>query len=114
MDLPLTGAALASLVELVEGGRITRTIARALFAEMVHRGGDPNHIVEERGLGQVSDSFLLQQLVEKVIAENEAKVVEYRNGRAGLFGFFVGQVMQQSGRKADPVLVKELLRSKLG
>ena len=112
--LPLTGATLASLVELVETGTITRTNAKEVFGQMVSSGGDPVQIVREKGLEQLGDAGSLEPLVEKVLAENEAKVAEYRAGRLGLLGMFVGQVMRDSGGKANPALVKELVQKKLG
>lgn len=112
-DLALTGATLAALVELVEAGTITRTIARDVFAEMVELGGDPNQIVREKGLEQLTDVGSLEPLVADVIAANPAKVAEYRDGRSGLLGFFVGQVMRESGGKANPAVVKELVQTKL-
>jgi len=112
-DLPLTGAMLASLVRLVEEGTITRTVAKQVFGDMVKNGGDPVQIVREQGLEQLADSDTLGPLVDKVLTENEAKVAEYRDGRLGLLGFFVGQVMRDSGGKANPTLVKELVLKRL-
>ncbi|MFC1640119.1 glutamine--tRNA ligase/YqeY domain fusion protein [Gemmatimonadota bacterium] len=113
-DLPLTGATLASLVQLVEDNTITRTNAKEVFGEMARSGGDPVQIVREKGLEQLADFGSLEPLVDKVLAENEAKVAEYRAGRLGLLGMFVGQVMRDSGGKANPGLVKELVQKKLG
>jgi glutaminyl-tRNA synthetase len=112
-DLSLTGAALASLVGMLDAGTITRTVAKEVFAEMVKSGRDPLEIVREKGLEQITDPALLEPLVDKVIAENSGKVAEYRSGRMGLFGFFVGEVMRGSQGKADPALVRELVQKKL-
>ncbi len=113
-DLPMTGAALASLVELVEGETITRTIAKEVFVEMVRSGGDPQLVVRDKGLEQVSDQEALVPLVERVIGENAGKAAEYRDGRLGLLGFFIGEVMRASGGKANPAIVKSLMQEKLG
>ncbi len=113
-DCGLTGATLASLVELVEDETINRAAAREVFAEMVKLGGDPIEIVRDKGLEQVSDATFLVPLVEQVMAKNAAKVEEYRDGKVGLLGFFIGQVMGASKGKANPSLVKKLVMEKLG
>jgi Asp-tRNA(Asn)/Glu-tRNA(Gln) amidotransferase B subunit len=113
-DCELTGATLASLVELVEDETINRAAAREVFAEMVKLGGDPIEIVRDKGLEQVSDTTFLVPLVEEVMAKNAAKVEEYRDGKVGLLGFFIGQVMGASKGKANPSLVKKLVMEKLG
>jgi glutaminyl-tRNA synthetase len=113
-DCGLTGATLASLVQLVEDETINRAAAREVFADMVKLGGDPMEIVRNKGLEQVSDATSLGPLVEQVMAENAAKVEEYRNGKVGLLGFFIGQVMGASQGKANPSLVKKLVLEKLG
>ena len=76
-------------------------------------GKDAASIVDEKGLKQVSDSGTIEVLIDKVIATNMDKVEEYRGGKDKLFGFFVGQVMKQSGGKANPSMVNQILKSKL-
>jgi glutaminyl-tRNA synthetase len=100
-------------VQLVDDGTVTRTVAKDVFVELLQHGGDPVQIVREKGLEQLTDASSLEPLVDKVIAENESKVAEYHSGRTGLFGFFVGQVMRESGGKANPALVKELVQKRL-
>jgi aspartyl-tRNA(Asn)/glutamyl-tRNA(Gln) amidotransferase subunit B len=84
-----------------------------VFAEMVETGDAPEAIVERRGLRQVSDSGAIEQAVDAVLAANPAQVAQYQNNPKVL-GFFVGQVMKATGGKANPALVNELLRRKLG
>ena len=79
----------------------------------MREGGDPGAIVAERGLEQVTDVSAVEPIVEQVIAANPEKVEEYRSGRTGLAGFFVGQVMRKMGGTADPELVQRLVREKL-
>ncbi len=67
-----------------------------------------------RGLRQVSDEHTLWPIVEAVIEENPSKVDDYRGGRTGLMGFFVGQVMRKTGGKANPEVVARLLQDRLG
>ncbi len=81
---------------------------------MVETGRGAASIVAEQGLRQVTDSAAIERAVDAVLAREAEKVAEYRGGRDKLFGFFVGQVMKASEGKANPGLVNELLRKKLG
>jgi aspartyl-tRNA(Asn)/glutamyl-tRNA(Gln) amidotransferase subunit B len=80
---------------------------------MMVSGKQAADIVEEKGLKQVSDSGAIEALIDDVMAANEDKVAEYRGGKDKLFGFFVGQVMKQSGGQANPGMVNQVLRAKL-
>jgi glutaminyl-tRNA synthetase len=107
--LPLTGAGLGALVALVEGGRVTRAAARRVLAEMVTRGGDPVEIVRREKLEQVSDAGVLEPLVRSVVARHPDKAAQYRAGRTGLLGFFVGEVMRATAGTASPATVNQLV-----
>ncbi|MFN8494262.1 MAG: glutamine--tRNA ligase/YqeY domain fusion protein [Caldilineaceae bacterium] len=111
--LPFKGAQLGALVALVDNNTISNAIAKEVFAEMVQKGGDPQKIVEHKGLKQVTDPDALAPIIEKVIGANRDKAEQYRAGKTGLLGFFVGQVMKESGGKANPQLVQDLVRGKL-
>jgi glutaminyl-tRNA synthetase len=113
-DLPFSAEELGALARLVHDGVVSRTIAKEVFAVMARDGGDPQAIVRERGLEQVSDAAAIQSLVEKVIANHAAEVERYREGKTALLAFFVGQVMKESGGKASPTLVGEMIQEKLG
>jgi aspartyl-tRNA(Asn)/glutamyl-tRNA(Gln) amidotransferase subunit B len=110
---PVPAVALAGLLDLIEDGTISGRIAKDVFQLMVETGRDAAAIVEEKGLRQVTDSGAIEAVVDKVIADNAAKVAEYRGGKQGLFGWFVGQVMKATGGKANPAAVNELLKRKL-
>ena len=112
-DLRFTGAQLGALVALVDDATISRSAARRVFAEMVERGGDPTEIVERKGLRQITDPAALEPIVDELIARNGEKVTQYQAGKTGLLGFFVGQVMSETGGKANPQLVQELVRGRL-
>ncbi len=105
---------IAELVELVEGGAISSKQAKEVFAEMIETGDAPGAIVELRGMKQVSDTAAIEAVVARVMEANPAEVEAYRGGKAGLIGFFVGQVMREMGGQANPKVVNELLREKLG
>jgi len=113
-ELPLTPAALASLVALLEEGAVSQPVAKELFAELVAKGGDPRELVKERGLEKLSDAALLESLVDRVLAAWPGKVEEYREGKTGLLGFFTGQIMKDTQGRADPAAVQDLLRQRLG
>jgi Asp-tRNA(Asn)/Glu-tRNA(Gln) amidotransferase B subunit len=112
--VPLTGAGLAGLIALVEAGDVSTAGAREALGEMLRTGDAAAAVVDRRGLRQVSDAGALVPAVEQVLAANAAKAEEYRGGKTGLLGFFVGQVMRATGGKANPEVVSALLRERLG
>ena len=112
-DCKVTPERLGGLVDLISDGTISGRIAKDVFADMFDSGKDAAAVVEEKGLKQVSDSGAIEAMIDGVIAANEDKVAEYRGGKDKLFGFFVGQVMKQSGGQANPGMVNEILRRKL-
>jgi aspartyl-tRNA(Asn)/glutamyl-tRNA(Gln) amidotransferase subunit B len=103
----------AELVALVEEGTISSRQAKEVFAEMAASGDSPGAIVEIRGLRQVSDSSEIEAVVNRIMTANPGQVAEYRGGKVGLLGFFVGQVMRETGGQANPALVNEVLKRKL-
>jgi len=113
-DLPVKPEHLAALVALLEEGVISQPVAKEIFADMVTEGVDPRARVKEKGLEKISDVEALNLLVIKVLASNPEKAQEYRNGKKGLMGFFMGQIMQETQGKADPKVVQDLIRQELG
>ena len=112
-ETPLTGKGLAALILAVESGEITGAAAKDVFAEMIRSGGDPREIIAERGLAQVSDEAAIAGFVDEVLAANPDKVDQYRGGKTGLSGYFVGQVVRSSQGKANPQVVQRLLAARL-
>ena len=112
-ELPFDGDRLAALLCLVDEETISTNSARDVLAEMVAGGGDPADIVKRRGLGQIRDAAAIAGVVERIVSAHPSKVEEYRGGRTGLFGFFVGQVMKETGGRAEPAVVQDLLRARL-
>jgi len=110
---PVSAKNLAGLLDLIENNTISGRIAKDVFALMVETGKDAATIVEEKGLKQVTDTGAIEAAVDKVIADNAAKVSDYRSGKQAIFGWFVGQVMKATQGKANPALVNELLKKKL-
>jgi glutaminyl-tRNA synthetase len=113
-NLPFSGRELGELVAMVEDGTLSTSAARQVLAAMAESGGDPAALVETLGLRQVSDEGALAPVVDEVIAANAAKADEYRAGKTGLLGFFVGQVMRKTGGKANPEMVSRLVAERLG
>jgi len=111
--LPLTATALAALVDLVDVGTINMTGAKTVLQVLVDSGGDPATIVRDRGLAQVSDTGVIETLVDKAIAANPQSVADYRNGKKAALQFLVGQVMRESRGKANPPMVAQMLAGKL-
>ncbi|HUG39493.1 MAG TPA: glutamine--tRNA ligase/YqeY domain fusion protein [Longimicrobiales bacterium] len=111
--LPFAGDAFGALVALVEDGTLSGGIGRDVLAEMVETGADPGAIVDRRGLRQIADASALEPVVTRVIAANPGKVEEYRGGRTALLGFFMGQVMKETGGKANPEVARRILSAAL-
>jgi aspartyl-tRNA(Asn)/glutamyl-tRNA(Gln) amidotransferase subunit B len=111
---PVSAKNLAGLLDLIENNTISGRIAKDVFAIMVQTGRDAAAIVEEKGLKQVTDTGAIDAAIDKVIADNAAKVSDYRSGKQAIFGWFVGQVMKATQGKANPAMVNELLKKKLG
>ena len=112
-ESPISSKNLSKLINLIKDGTISGKIAKSVFEIMRDGDKDPITIVEEKGLKQQSDPKELENLINKVIAENPKNVEAYKSGKDKLFGFFVGQVMKNSNGKANPKLVNEILKKKL-
>lgn len=110
---PVSAENLGKLVGLIEQNVISGKAAKDVFEIMSDTGGDPEKIVEEKGLKQVTDTSAIEAIVDTVIANNPDNVAAYRNGKVNLRGWFVGQVIKESKGKANPQIVNELLSKKL-
>ncbi len=112
-DLPFAAADFGALVALLEDGTLNSRAARDVLAAMVETGEHPDAIVDARGLRQISDADALGEVIGQVLARHPDRVDAYRAGQTGLMGFFMGQVMRETGGKANPELAKELLEKRL-
>jgi aspartyl-tRNA(Asn)/glutamyl-tRNA(Gln) amidotransferase subunit B len=110
---PVTTEKLSGLLSFIEDGTLSGKMAKVVFDKMFEADKTAAQIVEEEGLRQVSDTGALEKIIDDVIAANADKVAEYRSGKDKLFAFFIGQVMKNSGGKANPGMVNELLKKKL-
>ncbi len=110
---PISAVQLGGLVRLVVDGTISGKIAKDLFEIVWTEGGDPAEIVEKRGMRQVTDTGAIEAAVDAIIAANPDKVEQVK-AKPSMLGWFVGQVMKQSGGKANPQAVNDILKAKLG
>ena len=113
-ESPVSAENLGKLVELVTQNVINGKTAKDVFALMAETGKSPEVIVEEKGLRQVTDTSAIEKIVDDVIASNQDNVAAYKAGKTNLLGWFVGQVMKQSSGKANPGMVNQILKQKLG
>jgi aspartyl-tRNA(Asn)/glutamyl-tRNA(Gln) amidotransferase subunit B len=110
---PLPSSDIAQLVELIENGTISSKIAKEVFEHMWAGEGRPAQIVETRGLVQINDTGAIEAAIDALIAANPDKASAVKE-KPQAIGWFVGQVMKETGGKANPATVNELLKSKLG
>lgn len=111
---PVSAKDLAALLKLMDEDVISGKIAKTVFEEMVATGKPAKQIVEEKGLVQVTDISAIEDIITDILSANPDEVDRYRGGHKKLMGFFVGQVMKQTRGKANPKIVNEVLRKKLG
>ena len=112
-DLPVSADMLAKLINLIGSGTISGKIAKDIFPEMISTGKDPEIIIKEKDLVQITDVSSLENMVEKIIESHQDEVKQFLDGKEKVLGFFVGQIMKETKGKANPKLVNELLHKKL-
>ena len=109
----LQPAQLAQMLRLLEEGAISGKIAKTVFEKMFNTGQDPDVIVKEKGLAQISDAGAIESVIDSIIANNPRSAEDYRAGKTQALGFLVGQVMQATKGQANPGLVNKILKEKL-
>ncbi len=112
-ESPVKAKQIGGLVALIQDNTISGKIAKDVFAEMYTSGEDAAKIVESKGLKQITDVGAIESIIDKIIAANPDNVAGYKSGKDKLFGFFVGQVMKETGGKANPAIINDLLKKKL-
>jgi aspartyl-tRNA(Asn)/glutamyl-tRNA(Gln) amidotransferase subunit B len=112
-DAPVSAKQLGAVLDLIGEGTISGKLAKDLFEIVWNEGGDPRAIVEQRGMKQVTDTGAIEKIVDEIVAKNPDKVADARTNPKAI-GWFVGQVMNASGGKANPQAVNDLLKAKLG
>jgi len=110
----ITPENLAELVDMISDKSINGKQAKEIFIKMLDgENGTPREIAKRFGMEQITDTSAIESAVDTVIANNPAQVEQYKSGKVGLLGFFVGNVMKATGGKANPAVVNEMLRKKL-
>lgn len=115
-DFPITPGQVADLIALIDEGKVNFSVAsQKIYPELLRdKKKSPHQIAQEMNLIQESDEGSIKPIIESVIAENAAKVEEYKSGKKGLLGMFMGQVMKKSQGKADPKVASKILTELLG
>ncbi len=112
-EIALKPNSLGELVQLIEKGTISGKIAKEILPELLEKGGSPKEIVESKGMTQISDPGEIEKVITALMSANPSEVEKYRGGKKKLKGFFVGQVMKQTGGRADPKLTNQLVEKLL-
>ncbi|EKD41826.1 MAG: hypothetical protein ACD_73C00505G0001 [uncultured bacterium] len=110
---PIQPKQLGGLINLIENGTISGKIAKTVFEEMFATSHDPETVIKEKNLVQVSDTGAIESVIDQVIAANPTQLAQYKSGKDKLFGFFVGQVMKEMKGQGNPEVINELLKKKL-
>ena len=108
-EIGIPAAHMAKLIEMLEKKEISSSAGSTVFEEMLHSDKAPADIVTEKGLAQVSDQNVLQQIVDQVAAANQKSIDDYRGGKTNALGFLVGQCMKASKGKGNPAIMREML-----
>jgi aspartyl-tRNA(Asn)/glutamyl-tRNA(Gln) amidotransferase subunit B len=112
-DFPVSPEHLAAMVDLIADGVISGKIAKEVFEEMLKTKEHPKTIVERKGLVQLSDTGAIEKIIDEILSKNPSQREQFRNGKAQLFGFFVGETMKATKGKANPKIVNDILKKKL-
>lgn len=112
-ELKLTPLYLSEIIKMVDNNTINSSTGKALIEKVQSSGNSPAEIVAQEGLAKVSDTEAIEKICKQVLEENPEQVANYRNGKVGLIGWFVGQVMKKMGGKADPQLARQILEDLL-
>lgn len=113
VDFPISASNLGKLINLIKTNKISSQIAKDVFPIMLENDKDPNLIVEEKNLIQITDSSAIESAIDDVLNSNPKQVEEFKSGKEKVIGFLVGQVMQRTKGKANPKMVNEIMREKL-
>lgn len=112
-EFPVTPLNLGKLINLIKDRTISGKIAKEIFPIMLENNSDPEQIVKEKNLVQISDSSEIEAIIKKIVDANLNQVAEYHSGKEKVFGFFIGQIMKESKGKANPKLVNDILKKML-
>jgi aspartyl-tRNA(Asn)/glutamyl-tRNA(Gln) amidotransferase subunit B len=112
-DSKITPENFAELIMLIQQGKMSGSAAKQVFKVMFEKGGEPDNIMDDLGLHQVSDESSITGAIDKVVAANQKAVADFRAGQEKSFGFLVGQTMKELKGKGNPQIINDILRKKL-
>jgi len=101
----------AEFIVLIYEGKISSRIAKMVLTEMFSTGADPSHIIEIKGLSQITDEAEIEKIVKEVLSKNQKAVQDFKKGKANALQFLIGQIMQETRGKASPQLVNKILKN---
>ena len=100
----------AEFIVLIHEGKISSKIAKMVLSEMLKTGIDPSHIIEEKGLEQITDTAEIEKIVQNIISQNQKAVEDFKNGKEGILQFLIGQVMKESKGRANPQIITDIFK----
>ncbi len=112
-DLKVTPENFGELICLVKGGKLNSTAAKAVLEEMIRSGADPEHIIAEKGLGQIEDDAEIEKIFKKVLLNNSGAVEDYKSGKEPALQFLLGQIMREAKGRVNPETAMGLLKKEL-
>lgn len=112
-EFPVTPENLGNLIKLINENVINGKIAKEIFPEMLKTKKDPQEIIKEKNLVQITDTKEIEAAIDKILSANESQIKEYLSGKDKVIGFFVGQIMKETKGKANPQIVNDMLKKKL-
>lgn len=112
-EFPVSPENLGKLIQLINNNTISGKIAKEIFPEMLKTNKDPEEIVKEKNLIQITDTKEIENVVDKILSQNRKQVEEYLSGKDKVWGFLIGQIMRETKGKANPQIVNDLLKNKL-
>ncbi|MDH4330937.1 MAG: Asp-tRNA(Asn)/Glu-tRNA(Gln) amidotransferase subunit GatB [Candidatus Moranbacteria bacterium] len=113
-EMKITPENYAELIGIIADGKINSSAAQTVLLEMFNTGGDPSQIIEEKNLAQMEDAGELEAIVDKILADNEKSVEDYKSGKDNALKFLMGQVMKETKGKANPQSATEMIKKKIG
>ncbi|ABR49515.1 glutamyl-tRNA(Gln) amidotransferase, B subunit [Alkaliphilus metalliredigens QYMF] len=112
--IPIKSEYLAGLIDIIDEGKISRSIGKEVFEELINTDKSPEEIIQERGLSQISGTDELHKIITDILSKNPQAIEDYKSGKAQAFGFLMGQTMKASKGKANPQSTKKILEERLG
>ena len=113
-DIKITPENYAEFIGFIASGKINSSAAQVVLQEMYRNGSDPSNVISEKNLMQMEDDGELEKMIDKILADNQKSVEDYKSGKQNAFQFLIGQIMSGTKGKANPKTAMEMLKKKLG